>query len=253
MAGKRRTTEKTTQPTHSRRGAKASHGLPNLARPHVRQQAVRRRIVTYVSIALMALGLGIMAYPFIPMFRYEVFKPAPELLYQTRFTALAAGDEPIAPDSEVTAGEINLDQVAQVDPATVKPAPSSNRFVIPKIGVDVEIVEGKDQEAALNRGIWHIPQTSTPDQGGNFVLSGHRFRFLSGNRTLYLLDRLEKGDPIIVFWKGKEYDYVVRSEKIVKPTAVEILNNTEKPQLTIFTCSPLFSTKERLVLIAKPV
>lgn len=125
-----------------------------------------------------------------------------------------------------------------------------NKVIIPKIGVESEIVEG-ETEAALNRGTWRIPSTSTPDQGGNTVLSGHRFRFLPpNNTTFYLLDKLNQGDEIFVWWDGVLYTYRVVESRVVNPDAVEILDPTADDRLTIFTCTPLLSTDRRLVVSA---
>lgn len=197
----------------------------------------------------MAIGVGLLVYPFIPMIRYTLARPAPAATYETVLTDLPANTTVTTDEGETVA----LAPVVKPKTGGVRPKPAVNRLVIPKIGVDVAIVEGANQDVALNQGIWHIPGTSSPDRGSNTVLSGHRFRFLSGPRTLYLLDRMEKGDPIIVYWQGKEYDYVITGTRIVKPNQVEILDPSTKSRLTIFTCSPLFTTKERLVLIAKPI
>lgn len=232
---------------HARRVA-----LPNLAAPRSitedPRHHLKRGLVLALSILLMGTGLGLLVYPFIPMIRYAVVKPAPAATYETALTELPANATVVTDEGET----LTVAPVEKPRTGSVRPKPPANRFVIPKIGVDVAIVEGS-QDDALNRGIWHIPGTSSPDKGSNMVLSGHRFRFLSGPRTLYLLDRMEKGDPMIVYWQGKEYDYVVTGKRIVRPNQVEILDATDKPRLTVFTCSPLFSTKERLVLIAKPL
>ncbi|MBI4092653.1 MAG: class E sortase [Candidatus Kerfeldbacteria bacterium] len=194
------------------------------------RRGARTRII--LSVTSLLLGLVILAIPFSPWILYRVFKPDPAYPYPTKL----AGTQfvPTLPDAKETA------------------IPRDNRLVIPKIGVNVQIVEGQD-ERALSRGIWHLPQTSTPEKGGNTVLTGHRFRYLSGPKTLYLLDQMAVGDVIIVYWKGKEYDYRVRERRIVNPDAVSILNNTAQPQLTVFTCTPVFSTKQRLVLFADPI
>lgn len=189
------------------------------------------------AIGLMVLGAGIASYPFSPWLVYKLRRPEPVFPYATKLaevnTALpAVSDKPVIP----LANRI----------------PADDRLVIPKIGVDVEIVAGQD-ERALEKGIWHIPNTSSPDRGGNTVLSGHRFRYLAGPKTLYLLDQMQIGDIIIVYWKGVEYDYRVTERRVVLPDAVEILDPTPESRLTIFTCTPVFSTKQRLVLFAKPL
>lgn len=180
----------------------------------------------------MVIGLVILAIPFAPWIYFHAVNPAPVYPYPTRL----AGTPflPVAPNVE-----------------TQKP-PVGNRLVIPKIGVDVEIVEGKD-ERSLNRGIWHLPDSANPAIGGNTVLTGHRFQYLSGPKTLYLLDQMQVNDTIIVYWEGQEYDYRIKERRIVNPDAVEILDPTPDPQLTVFTCTPVFSTKQRLVLFAEPI
>lgn len=194
-----------------------------------------RNVRFALSITSIVFGVTIVAIPFSPWILYHALKPEPVYPYPTKL----AGTEflPELPDAERTRTAV---------------IPSDNRLVIPKIGVDNQIVEGND-DRSLYRGIWHYPTSSTPDRGGNTVLTGHRFQYLAGPRTLYLLDQTKVGDIIIVYWKGTEYDYIIKERKIVNPSAVEILSNTDNPQLTLFTCTPLFSTKQRLVLIADPI
>lgn len=126
--------------------------------------------------------------------------------------------------------------------------PETNTLIIPKIGVNIEIVEGKD-ESALNKGAWRMPQTSTPDKGGNTVLTGHRWKYRPpSEETFYLLDKLEMGDNFIVYWQGFEYDYKVASISVVFPDELDVLNPTSVPTITLITCTPLFSTEQRLIV-----
>ena len=210
--------------------------------PSNRNKPSRDRKIRGGAIALIALGAAILVYPFLPLLRYELFHPAPVYPYQTKLSNLATGD-PLKPVSQL--------------PDVKERQPTDSRLVIPKIGVNIKIVEGGD-ESALYRGSWHIPNTSTPPQGGNTVLTVHRFQYLAGPNTLALADKLEVGDVIIVYWKTgadtvTEYDYRITETKLVQPNQVEILNNTPTPRLTVFTCAPMFSTKQRLVLIAEPI
>lgn len=187
-----------------------------------------------LSLSSLLLGLVILSIPFAPWIIYHVVQPEPSAPYETKLSGTSY--LPVIKDKD----------------KPKKPVPSGYRLVIPKIGVDVEIVEGRD-ERALYRGIWRFPSSSTPEKGGNTVLTGHRFQYLAGPRTLYLLDQMQVGDAVIVYWQGKEYDYRVRERRVVNPDAVSILDNTSTPQLTIFTCTPVFSTKQRLVLFAEPI
>jgi len=189
-----------------------------------------RRWLIAGAVVVFVLALGVVLYPFIPSLEYSLGLVKEENPYVSR---LGTG---------------------QTLPETgIKPIPTDNRLVIPKIGVDAPIVEGASQNAALEKGIWHIPNTAASPEASNLVLSAHRWRYLPpSSRSFYLLDKLDVGDDIIIYWEGKEFDYKVGEEKTVDPTAVEILEPTDQPQLTLFTCTPLWSTKHRLVLIAKP-
>ncbi len=132
-------------------------------------------------------------------------------------------------------------------------AVSPNRLIIPKIGVNAPIVEARKAEWGLNRGAWHLPNTSTPDKGGNMVISGHRFKYLPpNNTTFYLFDKLKIGDEILVIWQKKEYYYKIKKIKIVDKYDQSILKPTVDTTLTLFTCHPLYSQDKRLVVIAKP-
>ncbi len=128
---------------------------------------------------------------------------------------------------------------------------TGNRLVIPTIGVYIGIVEGNN-ESVLFRGAWRRPNSSTPDRGGNTVITGHRFHYVPpNNKTFYNLNKIEEGSKIFVLWNDKEYIYQVYDVFIVEPDQTEIENNTEDDILTLYTCHPLWTAKQRLVVRAK--
>jgi LPXTG-site transpeptidase (sortase) family protein len=129
---------------------------------------------------------------------------------------------------------------------------SPNRVIIPKIGVNAPIVVTDNSAYGLSQGSWLVPDTSTPDQGGNTVLTGHRFKYLPPNNlTFYLFDKLEVGDLVSVVWKEKDYLYRVKETKIVEATDLSIQDPTDEPTLTMFTCHPIYSTDQRLVIVSE--
>jgi sortase A len=138
-------------------------------------------------------------------------------------------------------------------PAVVLPEsiPADNTLVIPSIGLKETVYDGQTAKT-LRQGIWHLPKSSSPDKGGNTVMAGHRFTY-RGPAILYNLDKVKTGDSIIMYWQGKRYNYKVSNVLIVPPTQVSIEAPTAEPLLTIYTCTPLWSVKSRLVLQAKPV
>ncbi len=136
--------------------------------------------------------------------------------------------------------------------AEISAAPSPRSTIknlsIPSIGVKIPIIEAST-EKALERGAWLLPQTSTPDKLKNTVLAAHRYKYRPPHKeTFYLLDKVQKGDKLFVAWNGEDYEYTVTSIFVAPPTFVEVLKETKKPTLTLITCHPLFSDKERLIV-----
>lgn len=124
--------------------------------------------------------------------------------------------------------------------------------IVPSIGVDGQIVQG-DSVELLKEGFWHRPDSSTPDKGGNTVITGHRFLYTSGPKTFYHLDKVEVGDQVKVEWEGRDYYYEVFDTLEVTPDTIQIEDNTEESILTMYTCAPLWSSTRRLVVRAKLV
>ena len=167
------------------------------------------------------LGLVLVFMPFTPLFAYTLFPP--------------------------DIGEQAADTLVRRDSAPT----NEKSLSIPKIGVALPIFEG--DESALEKGAWRIPQTSDDPTRGNMVISAHRFRYRPpSTTTFYLLDKLTPGDDIVLAWNGQLYEYEVTGSSIVDNTAVEVLNATADPTLTLLTCHPLFSTAQRLVVTAQP-
>lgn len=115
------------------------------------------------------------------------------------------------------------------------------------------VLEGPigQQYKILDRGIWRWPQGSTPDNGGNTVLIGHRFTYTNPRGVFYSLNQVKMGDEIGFWWNNKEYLYEVVSIQQVAPSDTAIEKNTPDPELTLFTCTPLWLPKDRLVVVAK--
>jgi LPXTG-site transpeptidase (sortase) family protein len=133
-------------------------------------------------------------------------------------------------------------------PAVMRP----NSVIIPSMLLDQPIYEGsvRNQYQTLNKGIWRWPASSTPDQGGNTVLIGHRFTYTNPRGVFYFLNKVKMGDEIGVIWANKSYIYRVARISQVSPHDTSIENNTPQPELTLFTCTPLWLPKNRLVIVA---
>lgn len=158
--------------------------------------------------------------------------------------------------NDKTGGHVYQTQLVSADtpevrPEDLKPVPKENRLVIPSIQLDQEIYEG-NYAGTLEKGAWRKPYSSTPDRGGNTVIAGHRFNY-SKPSIFFHLDKLKQGDQFSLYWNQKEYIYEVAFIEVVSPLALEIENNTDEPLLTLYTCTPIWTSKQRLVIKAKPI
>jgi len=131
---------------------------------------------------------------------------------------------------------------------------SPDRLIIPKIGVNAPIVETDNEAYGLSLGAWLMPAGVHPGEVGNTIISGHRFKYLPPNNlTFYLFHKLKTGDLVYIIWKGKNLLYEINEIKVVEATDLSVIEPSDDEILTMFTCTPIYSTKQRLVVIAKPV
>jgi sortase A len=122
---------------------------------------------------------------------------------------------------------------------------------IPKIQLENKVVvEGVGRDE-LRKGPGHVPSTVPPGQPGTFGVSGHRTTY---GAPFYRLDELEKGDTITVVTREAIYTYTVTRTAVVRPTETQVLDNVRgsnggvKATITLTTCHPRYSARQRLVV-----
>lgn len=160
-----------------------------------------------------------------------------------------------------------------IDPQNIVIEPTGNavvsadpRLIIPKINVDVPAIYGvgndyNSQMAAMENGVAHfaIPGASShPGEVGNTVLSGHSSNDLfDGGDYKFIfaqLDKLALGDTIYANYESTRYTYVITKKEVVKPTEVsKLIYPTQKPVMTLITCTPLGTAIDRLLITAEQV
>ncbi|MCL1600508.1 MAG: class E sortase [Actinomycetia bacterium] len=111
------------------------------------------------------------------------------------------------------------------------------------------IVEGVSR-TDLKNGVGHMPSTPLPGQPGNSVISGHRTTY---GAPFHEFDELSVGDVIEVETGLGVHTYEVRETIIVEPTAIWVTEDREGAWLTLTTCHPKFSSRQRLVVFAELV
>jgi len=180
--------------------------------------------------AVVLLGLYIAMAPFYPRFQLwakNIFDTTEGFAYQGRLAELSGSD---------------------IEPKQLPP--EENTLLIPDIKLNEKVLEGENISVISDGSSWRLPNTSTPDAGGNTVIIGHRWSY-SDPATFYNLDKMEVGDKFSVYWNKEEYVYEVFETKIVPPTRIEIEAPTEDARLTLYTCAPLWTATDRLVVTSK--
>ena len=104
---------------------------------------------------------------------------------------------------------------------------------IPKIGLEVSVLEGTDEEI-LNRAVGHIEDTPLPGEPGNCGVAGHRDGFFRG------LKDIARGDTLEVETLKSTETYIIEQISIVSPEDVSVLDPTPGSVLTLVTCYPFY-------------
>ncbi len=148
----------------------------------------------------------------------------------------------------------------QVDAAINESAPDPNqdRLYIKKLGVNVEIKVGGPE--VMRDGVWHrFPELGDPTQGGNFIVSAHRWKTgktpaeTIAQSPFYNADQLKTGDELFVDYQGKRYKYQIYETFQIKPNQTEIEDPAPAGEayLTLYTCTLGGSSDGRVVIRAK--
>ncbi|GGK35056.1 hypothetical protein GCM10010124_29650 [Pilimelia terevasa] len=168
-----------------------------------------------------------------------------EIYGKTAIVDAAQGDLDRAFDKTPAAASANR-------PSTGKPPPGDAvaRLHIPRLAKKWVVVEGVAPDD-IKVAPGHYPKSAMPGQSGNFSVAGHRVK-----STFWDLDDMRPGDPIVVETKTNWYVYRTSRSRIVRPTAVEVVDpvppgfRSGERLLTITTCNPKWDNYERLVVHA---
>jgi sortase A len=231
------------------------------------------QLLTWGGVLLLLFG-GLLAYPYVRS-RLATLPPTP--------TATASSLPPTAPAPTLTNAALASTPSPSPSPFPTPPTPTAtpipsptplpalpSRIVIPTIHVDAPVVPVSWQTAEVDgqtQAAWEVPdvyaagwhETSAPlGVPGNTVLNGHNTTNGEVFRDLYTL---EAGDSITVYAGDAPYTYTVTEILILpeggQPMEVRIENAryimpTDDERLTLVTCHPYGSLRNRLIVIAHP-
>ncbi len=143
----------------------------------------------------------------------------------------------------------------------IAPVDTNFSIVIPKIAANAKVVKNVDPfnsqiyQQALTQGVAHASTSDTPDKSGNVFIFAHSagnwYQANQYNAVFYLLNKLNSGDEIFVYYQNQKYTYSVNEIKFVSSNEISYLSNKLNTNtLTLMTCWPPGTTLKRLLVTA---
>lgn len=145
----------------------------------------------------------------------------------------------------------------------IKPASMDFGLVIEKINVNQAVATDIDpyDEAIYGPiltkiGVAQAKGTVKPGQPGLTYLFGHStinlWQIGAHQAPFTLLNKLDRGDRVVMYYQGQRYDYFVADKQVVAPTDIEVMHqHPDKPTLILQTCDPPGENSKRLLVIAQ--
>ena len=113
---------------------------------------------------------------------------------------------------------------------------------IPSQGIKGIVKEGTDNQTLKNY-IGMFKGAAMPGQVGNFSVAAHNNIYTEIFRNL---NKVNIGDELRVTTKSATYFYKITSKQTVTPTSIEVINNSDKREITLITCN--YNASARIVL-----
>lgn len=190
---------------------------------------------------------------------YKIASPPPSGFTQL-VGKLNANPTPIPPHEQSLFQTILNGQKEDV----LTPQSADFSVVIPKIGANEKVYPNVDPNNEseyldiLKKGIAHAKGTAFPGMDGTTYLFAHStdnfWDVGRYNAVFYLLNKMQKGDDVTLFYNGKRYDYTVYDTKIIDPSDTHYIaaNLGQGERLILQTCWPPGTSWKRLLVFAKP-
>ena len=198
----------------------------------VLKNGYQRRTNNVLTLLIVLFALYVLISPVLPQMKWLLKDKETGAPYAGQLFTLTSPTSP-APDPEKK--------------------PEGNRIVIPSALIDQPIYEGSSIWVIEHGGSWRKNlNTTSPEDFGNTVIIGHRFTYKQPEGAFYHLDKVTVGDKLAIYWNGEELLYTVSEKKVVAAEVVEVEQNTSDRRLTLYTCTPLVTAENRLVITALP-
>lgn len=231
---------KAPNPKETGKAARPGPGKPPRPPAGGRRPARRRlrralgRLLSLLSVLMIVGAAGVALYPY--------------------YTNVRAGQHQKTLKVQFETQSAEVRQAYQT--RTVKEGSPLTRIIIRRTGVDAVVVEGTSDQA-LAAGAGHYPDTPLPGEPGNVGIAGHR---TMNGKPFNRNDELRTGDEIVLVTPFARHTYEVvpgfgghANPWVTHPSDWSVVAQTDEPVLTLTTCHPKGSARERLIVRAKLV
>jgi sortase A len=123
------------------------------------------------------------------------------------------------------------------------------KIELPTLDESYYVVEGTDTDS-LRKGPGHYPETALPGERGTVAIAGHRTTHGAPFRNV---DKLSRGDRIVVEMPYGTFVYRVQKTQIVDPTDTWVTDSVGYRRLVLSACHPLYSAAQRIIVFARQV
>ena len=126
---------------------------------------------------------------------------------------------------------------------------AAGRIKIKRIKANHVLVNGTDPDS-LRKGPGIYDDVPFPGAPGTTAIAGHRTTYGAPFRKI---DKIRRGDRVVVEMRYGTFTYEVEKTRIVKPTAVEVIRRVGYDRLVLSACHPLYSAAKRIIVFARLV
>ena len=133
--------------------------------------------------------------------------------------------------------------------ADAKRGSAVGRIRIAKIKANFVVVDGTDP-GSLRKGPGIYDQVPFPGAPGTTAIAGHRTTYRAPFRKI---DKLRRGDDVVVEMPYGRFTYEVSKTQIVPPTRVSVIRRVDHDRLVLSACHPLYSAAQRIIVFARLV
>ncbi|MBO1306729.1 class A sortase [Enterococcus sp. 669A] len=160
-----------------------------------------------------------------------------------------AGNEPVTSLTELKEPKfepiqpITLSDVWQTPPTENQ---AIGTLIIPSLQMNLPVYAGLESVDLLSGAGTMFPERNP--QTNNFVIVGHHVGY---SELLFgSLGQLENGSRIFLNYLGEDYEYETTKNQVIPETAVSVVDEANRGELTLLTCDKAGATENRIMIKA---